>query len=62
MDDEKWDAWDDYDGCIRQIHIEVAICIVTETALRWGTHWKQRLKEHKAVYGEASFNALSLAQ
>ena len=62
MADEKWDAWDDYDGCIRQIHIEVAICIVTETALRWGAHWKQRLKEHKAVYGEASFNVLSLAQ
>lgn len=45
MADEKWDAWDDYDGCIRQIHIEVAICVVTETTLRWCPYRKRKLKE-----------------
>ena len=43
--DEKWDAWDDYDGCIHQIHIEVAICVVIETALRWCPYRKRKLKE-----------------
>ena len=45
MANEKWDAWNDYDGCVCQIHIEVAICVVTETALRLWPYRKRKLKE-----------------
>ncbi|MCS1409583.1 MAG: hypothetical protein M2R45_02767 [Verrucomicrobia subdivision 3 bacterium] len=59
MSKDKWDAWDDYDGCIRNIHIEVAICVGAEVAVRWVPWWRNAYYSEVAAYGQSNFNALS---
>ena len=62
MADEKWQRWDSYDDCIRDVHIAVAVCIISEAATRCPNWWNKSLEAEIDNYGRDAFNALSLAQ